>query len=196
MWEVFQALGILPDDREGSKARMSAVLASSEGRQEVRRAIEQQQDHFEMLGLQLGFTYESGAVVPDGSEAEICENPIRDYVATTRPGARLPHAWVLRDGARVSTLDLLGHDRFTLIAGARSGSAWQRAAMSVERVPLQCLVEDRDFVDVAGHWASVRGISSDGALLVRPDQHVAWRCPSAPSDPAHEIRNALLRIGV
>jgi len=37
-------------------------------------------------------------------------------------------------------------------------------------------------------------IGPDGALLVRPDQHVAWRAVTAPVDRATSLRDALLRV--
>jgi 2,4-dichlorophenol 6-monooxygenase len=193
MWEVFQALGVFPDDRAGSKARMEAVLATREGRDAVRAAIEEQRDHFSMMGLQLGFAYETGAVVPDGSSLPVCENPVRDFVPTSRPGSRLPHAWVDRDGARVSTLDLAPYDGFTLITGP-DGSAWLDAAARITRAPLRCVAAGRDFADPRGDWAAVSGIGPSGALLVRPDQHVAWRARAASRDAGRELDAAIARI--
>jgi len=32
-------------------------------------------------------------------------------------------------------------------------------------------------------WLASAGIGREGALLVRPDQHVAWRSPGAAPDP-------------
>ena len=44
----------------------------------------------------------------------------------------------------------------------------------------------RDYEDHAGDWASAREIADSGCLLVRPDQHVAFRAmtvtPSAEKD--------------
>jgi 2-polyprenyl-6-methoxyphenol hydroxylase-like FAD-dependent oxidoreductase len=190
MWEVFQALGILPDDRDGSKARMKAALASPEGRAALDAAIDHQQEHFDMFGQQLGFGYEAGALVPDGSEKPAAPNPFRDYVPTTRPGSRLPHAWVERAGERVSTLDLVPYDAMTVLAGP-AGEAWADAVADVGDVPVHCLVAGREFDDPDGHWASVCEIGADGALLVRPDQHVAWRAGSAPADPTAALAAAL-----
>ena len=42
---------------------------------------------------------------------------------TTWPGARLPHCWLERGGERVSTHDLAGKGRFTLLTGI-GGEAW------------------------------------------------------------------------
>ncbi|HYT40014.1 MAG TPA: aromatic ring hydroxylase, partial [Acidimicrobiia bacterium] len=32
-----------------------------------------------------------------------------------------------------------------------------------------------EYGDVSGEWAASGGIGADGAVLVRPDNHVAWR---------------------
>lgn len=181
--EVFEALGGMGPE---SAARQARVLADPAGRARVAEAIANQAEHFDMLGLQLGFTYEAGALVPDGSAAPAPANPVREFVPSARPGARLPHAW---SGSR-STLDLIPYDRFTLITGA-DGAAWAAAAARIEGVPLAHLALGRD-VDAA--WAAALGIDSTGALLVRPDQHVAWRSRAAAADPAATLRAALRAI--
>jgi 2,4-dichlorophenol 6-monooxygenase len=190
--ELFAELGIA-EDAAASRAALDATLADAAGRERVRRAIERQQDHFDMFGLQLGVSYETGALVPDGSDPPAPENPVRDYVPSSRPGSHLPHAWVERDGARCSILDLLATDGFTLIAAA-DGAAWAEAAERCATVPLRCLVAGRDFVDREGHWGRVCEIGEHGALLVRPDQHVAWRAVKAPADRTSELRDAVCAV--
>jgi 2,4-dichlorophenol 6-monooxygenase len=111
---------------------------------------------------------------------------VRQFVPNARPGARLPHAWI---GAR-SSLDLIAYDRFTLITGA-AGSPWATAAASVEGVPLGVVALGRD---VDAGWAAQLGIDPEGAVLVRPDQHVAWRSRGAVPDSAATLRDALTRI--
>jgi len=177
MLEVVQALGAAGDGERGA----------------VRTAIAHQAEHFDMLGLQLGFQYESGAMVPDGSARPAATNPVREFVPCGRPGARLPHAWTLRDGARLSTLDLLPPDRFTLIAGP-AGSAWIDAAAAIAAPPLHCLAIGRDVADPGGAWTALLGLENEGALLVRPDQHVAWRCTSGVAEPGEALHSALARI--
>ena len=193
MWEVFQALEILPDDRGGSRARMEAVLADPAGRERLRAAIENQREHLDMFGLQLGFGYETGALVADGSEPPRGASPVRDFVPTTRPGSRVPHAWVERARERLSVLDLLPYGGFTVLAGA-AGTAWAEAAAGIRELPIRCLTAGRDFTDPDGHWASVCEIAADGALLVRPDQHVAWRTRSAPADPPAALTAAVRTV--
>ena len=193
MWEVFQALGILPGDRSGSKERMEATLADRAGRERLRVVIQNQQEHFDTFGLQLGFSYATGALVAGAPETPTGATPGRDFVPTTRPGSRVPHAWVERAGERLSILDLLPYDGFTVLAGPE-GWAWAAAGAGIRELPIRCLIAGRDFTDPEGHWASVCQITADGALLVRPDQHVAWRARSAPADPAAALASALRTV--
>jgi 2,4-dichlorophenol 6-monooxygenase len=172
MFDVFAALG-LSADLEASRTSFRAAMEDSSARAALDRAIANQQEHFDMFGLQLGFRYESGALVPDGVASPRCENPVRDFVPALRSGARLPHAWVVRDGRRVSTLDLVARNGLTLITG-RDGAASKGAASDQSAVPVTCMVEGRDFLDGDGDWARVSELDARGAVLVRPDQHVAW----------------------
>jgi len=174
--EVAQALGPGGDGDRGA----------------VRAAIANQAEHFDMLGLQLGFYYESGALVPDGTAPPAVGNRVRELVPCGRPGARVPHAWTLRAGERVSTLDLLPPGRFTLIAGA-AGAAWIEAARGIAAPPLHCLAIGRDAADPDGAWTALLGIENEGALLVRPDQHVAWRSARGVANPGDALRSALSR---
>ena len=142
-----------------------------------------------------GAAYDSDAVVADGTPPVKVANPVTDYVPSARPGSRAPHAWIERDGRRVSTLDLLAGERFTLLAGP-SGSAWCQAAGSVAerlRVPLQALsVRALDGAgDTGSRWPDAYGIESDGAVLVRPDGHVGWRHAGSAASPAGTLGQSL-----
>ena len=44
-----------------------------------------------------------------------------------------------------------------------------------------------------GGFTSAYGVQRDGAVLVRPDGHVAWRSPSAPVTGT-EVENAMKQI--
>ena len=157
----------------------------------LRAAIANQAEHFDMLGLQLGFIYESGAIAADSNEKPAHGSSVRDYVPTAFPGARVPHAWVTRAGVRISTLDLFAYNRFTLVTGP-AGQKWIEAVRSP--VPIDCVVVGRDIVDENGDWMKLLGIDDDGALLVRPDQHVAWRSQHFVTDTTAALSRALAKI--
>jgi len=190
MFEVAQALGL---DQERTSERMRATLADPEGRARVEAAIANQAEHFDTLGLQLGFRYDAGAIVPDGTEPPEIENPVREFVPCGRPGARMPHAWLMRDGKRCSTLDLLSLDSFTLITTSPN-EAWEQAVADLSTVPIRYVAIGRASIEDEACWLEDSGIGLEGALLVRPDQHVAWRAASLPGDPSSALCEAMTRI--
>jgi 2-polyprenyl-6-methoxyphenol hydroxylase-like FAD-dependent oxidoreductase len=135
-------------------------------------------------GMIFGATYASQAVVPDGTPRPEVADPVTEYAPSAWPGARAPHAWVLADGKRVSTIDLVGNG-FLLLAGAKGG-AWAEAARKLD-VPARTLGDEEP-------WRATYGIEEDGAVLVRPDAHVAWRSAGGASDPAHVLGDVMTRI--
>ena len=151
-------------------------------RKKVQQAIDEQWEHFDVLGLAIGYQYEKGAIVSDGTEYVPPDNPVEDYNPTTRPGARLPHAWLKKDGVFCSTHDLLDYGKFTLIMG-KDNKFWSEiipAVCSRTSLPIQCISIDSNgnVQDELGQWKTLSEIEADGAILVRPDGHVAWRSKS------------------
>jgi 2,4-dichlorophenol 6-monooxygenase len=148
--------------------------------------------------MEIGFAYEEGAVVSDGTERP-ARVPMRDeHTPTSRPGHRLPHAWITRDGERLSTLDLTGRTGFTLITGPE-GTAWSEAAARVaEKFSVQVnavrIGDGAEYADVDGGWEAVRQITGAGALLIRPDQHVAWRSTGAGKDAEQALTEVFATI--
>jgi 2,4-dichlorophenol 6-monooxygenase len=53
---------------------------------------------------------------------------------------------------------------------------------------------DGDLYDPRCAWMCYRQITSEGAILVRPDRFIAWRAPSAAEDPLDELAGALGQI--
>jgi len=133
-------------------------------------------------GMIFGATYQSRAVIPDGSPRPVVADPVTEYAPSAWPGARAPHAWVQKDGARVSTIDLVGNG-FVLLAGAKGG--WAEAAPNSIK-PIVLGDEEP--------WRELYGIDDDGAVLVRPDGHVAWRSAGAADDPGRTLAGAMSAI--
>ncbi|UUT34782.1 hypothetical protein L2X98_30485 [Microbacterium elymi] len=98
----------------------------------------------------------------------------------------------------MSTLDLVRPEGFTLLARVR-GREWVDAATAVADelgVPLTALRvgPGADVADVYRDVAARLGIGEAGAVLVRPDQHVAWRSAGAAEDPRATLRDALTQV--
>jgi 2-polyprenyl-6-methoxyphenol hydroxylase-like FAD-dependent oxidoreductase len=185
------ALGVT-DLSDASRTRMQDTLASGAGRDRVRAAIEAQAEHFDMPGLQLGFCYEAGALVrADGERPP--ELQVREFIPSGCPGARLPHAWLEEDGHRASILDRVPLDRFLLVTGP-DGAAWVDALASLSGPPATALRLSPALLPDLPRWLELAGIGPDGALLVRPDQHVAWRSATSVPNPADRLACVLRGI--
>ncbi len=166
----------------------------------VRRAIRGQSMEFRKLNVEYGYTYDSAAVVPDGTPAPHQVEPVRVYTPSTRPGAPIPHASLERpDGSPASTLDLVRPGRFVLLTG-EAGGAWVEAATALSGgygIPIDAVRIghlDGDLFDPRCRWLQVRGIADDGAILVRPDRFVAWRSPGPSADPRGALASAVATV--
>jgi 2,4-dichlorophenol 6-monooxygenase len=135
--------------------------------EELKAAIEIQRPHFDSLRLQLGYSYAADA----DSVAQDMEKSISDFVPACVPGVRLPHSWVLKDGKKVSLLDLLPIDGFSLLV--RSGQGPWEQALAEQDQPVCCLLEGRDFSGLQTPWGEQEMLEDVAALLIRPDGHIA-----------------------
>lgn len=142
--------------------KLRRVFSDPELKQRADAAVDRQIGHFDRLGLDIGYTYEEGALINDGTPVEIAANEVSDYIPSTRPGARLPHAWVETSEGRKSTHDFVAYDRFTLFAKSElEGITAESSGDSVH------VVHVSDWEDSPEDWHD--------SILVRPDGHVAWR---------------------
>lgn len=202
---IFEALGMdggVDHDRieRSMAARCDATEAGERQRAALRKAIDFKVYEFDCHGVEMNQRYTSSAVVADGQTPP---TPNADmelyYQPTTFPGARLPHAWVYdRKGRRHSTLDLCGKGQFTLITGI-GGDGWRAAAKAAGAalgLPIRTITigPRADVEDHVGDWNRVREIGDSGCILVRPDQHVAWRSHGPQADADAALLGALRHI--
>ncbi len=163
-----------------------------ERRDALRKAIELSNYQFNAHGVELGYRYRSGVIVDDGSPDPV---PARDpqlyYQPSTRPGARVPHARLERDGVPVSSLDLVGDLSFALLTGpggeAWTGPAAEAAAGTGVPIAVHVIGGRAGVTDPYGEWAALREVETTGCVLVRPDRHVAWRSMSYTADSSRQF---------
>ncbi|RKR29878.1 FAD-dependent monooxygenase [Arthrobacter oryzae] len=159
-------------------ALRSGGAGGEAARLQAKESLAVKQSEFDSLGLVLGYDYASSPlVVPDALPVP-AEDPIR-YFPSASPGALLPHTWLDRS---TSLYDILGPG-FTLLvdAGSLAGMPAQEAyepvlaaaARHVIPVTVAAVGPSDDGTAMATHWQA-------SAVLVRPDQHIAWR----GTDPA------------
>ncbi|MGW0082251.1 FAD-dependent oxidoreductase [Streptomyces sp. NPDC003393] len=202
--DIFKALGVLDAETEAEMAvaieeRKANTPQGLAKRAALVRAMELKNYEFNAHGVELGQFYTSSAVIRDGS---LRPRPSRDpdlyYEMSTVPGSHLPHAWVGDSSRRLALMDLAPYTRWTLLTGI-AGEPWEAAAEKVGQefgLPLTAVVigPGRDVTDLYYDWAKLREIEESGALLVRPDKHVAWRVMALPEDPAGALRTAVAEL--
>src|SRR5207244_10759164 len=103
-----------------------------------------------------------------GGEGAVCRSRQLSRSGSTLRGGAAGAAWL--DGARMAE-DRVGSRRggFTIGSGA-------------------------DFQDEPRDWTSQYGVYDDGAVLVRPDGHVAWRSAAAVPKPVGVLSSNLRRV--
>jgi 2,4-dichlorophenol 6-monooxygenase len=165
----------------------------------LRRAISLKSYEFATLGVELNPRYVSSAVVSE-SLAELAPRPDPElhYQPSVQPGARLPHAWLNRNGEEISTLDLVGKGRFTILTGI-GGGAWINAARGVEQhfgVQIVCITigPGHDVQDLYGTWSELHDGPECDCILVRPDAYIAWRgrLETLAEDSLHYVFSKIL----
>jgi putative polyketide hydroxylase len=98
---------------------------------------------------------------------------------------------------QIPALDL-SDAHFVLLTGPQTGHGPAPVKMwGTPWHPLRCyrLGPDGSLIDTTGAWTSVYAVGPDGAVLVRPDGHVACRSQTDAS-PATRLVDAFSRIFV
>ncbi|MGW2328138.1 FAD-dependent monooxygenase [Streptomyces sp. NPDC001700] len=196
---LFGSLGVQPGQPEATRASFCELLSDTPmgetRRAVVREVFGTQRIEYQAHDIELGHRYETGAVIPDGTPPPPRDAMGATYHPLTRPGHRLPHAWLRHGDTRVSTHDLVGNSGgFVLITGVL-GESWAVAAkkaadthgVALTVVPIGSRSDEAGHWDADGTWASVRQIDDGGAILVRPDNHVAWRGATASEHPDEDL---------
>jgi putative polyketide hydroxylase len=153
-------------------------------------------EHASSIGLDLGFAYLGSPVITfDGApRPDILTSR---YVPNACPGSRAPHLMVRSTADEEadsghSILDHLLTGGFTLLT-ARPASPWH--AVDFRGAPVEPTVlsvaSDGDLVPVQTDFAALYGIGLQGAVLVRPDGHVAFRSAGSTDDVAGTLLHAL-----
>jgi putative polyketide hydroxylase len=148
-------------------------------------------------GLDLGVHYEGvGAFVSDDIPPPVVADPVIEYIPHAKPGYRAPHFWAQRAGERLSSLSLFDGG-FVLLAGPEGG-AWIDAARAhdgrlVPKIQPYRVAADGDLIPEMD-FCKLYGVGPSGAVLVRPDGHVAYRAPRVVGDPLTTLYDVLDRI--
>lgn len=159
--------GLEDDTPEGQAARARAG----------QRINAEKLSEFYTLGTILGDRYSDSPVVQRVAETRPKPRDFLNYVPSSTPGGRAPHAW-LHDGS--SLFDHFGSG-FTLLALPAVTDASIQAAVCDARlrgVPLAVLRSDNPGVSC---------LYDHGLTLIRPDQHIAWAGDTWPKVAEYDV---------
>jgi 2-polyprenyl-6-methoxyphenol hydroxylase-like FAD-dependent oxidoreductase len=196
------------------RMRDIVTAITADDQQELAALLDEQGQHVNAVRMDLGYAYPPPAEPISAPESEYApaskSEPLaaaattaaaandttgggdvfgdtdREFRPDAAPGRRAPHAWIDVDGERRSTLDLFDTG-FVLLVGAHA-AGWREAA-AVTAGERGCLVRTmspgEDFAALDGEFERAYRLAPSGAILVRPDGHVAWRGDGPPSDDRH-----------
>lgn len=204
------SIGIVPGAKEYNFQRFVRIFEESEyGRtalHHIRRILGTQDVEYSAHDIELGFNYAQGACVSDSFDGPVPDPQGQIYVPSTVPGYRLPHAWIGLGAKKLSTHDLLaaGNYDFMLITD-EFGSGWvdatrritERSNLRIGAAQIRTHVHTPKadmYTDENDDWNAVKGYGEGGAVLVRPDNFVAWRCDRESDSPEDDLNEALQRL--
>lgn len=159
------AAAIVRDLHDGSPQSQARLVR-------IHEAIARQRPHFESLKMELGYAYDA-STQPDED---------RRYRPKIALGGLLPHFEVQTAEGPRACVDLLSATAFTLFVPPDAAPTWESMlgvladaiAGHTGRMPLQLqpLAAQDDVFGALG--------TGGGALLVRPDGHIAWQAAQGP----------------
>ena len=121
-------------------------------------------------GLNFGSFYDRSPIIAYDGAAQPAYT-MDEFTPSSVPGCRAPHLWL--EGRR-SLYDALGPDYTLLRLNPKADASSLLRAAAARRLPLTLL----DLND-----AEAAALYQKPLILVRPDQHVAWRGDAVPADP-------------
>ena len=197
--QIAAAMGLESGQSEEEGWRQIEIWASDSPEGARRRAatdaaVAANAEDYSQLNVEAGFAYDLGAVIQDGTPPPPEHDSPIVFVPTARPGHHVPHVWLEHAGDRISTVDLVEREGFTLFVSGASEESWRAAAAAASErsgCPLSVVAVGGQLGDPEGEWAAVRGVGDGGVALVRPDRHVAWRADPAPAERPRELEQAL-----
>ena len=151
-------------------------------------AVAQARRYGNFGGMELGYHYDNPTITADGTQPPLTADPVMDYTPTARPGHRAPHLW-LDDSEQDSILDLFTEHFTVITTHHETWTAAARAAATELDITLHTPPPDQRSDAIQRAY----GIEVGGAVLVRPDGHVAARWTTEPANPTAELDDALRR---
>ena len=134
------------------------------------------------FGIELGYRYKSSIVLPDDGEGKEPEWKPSEYTPTSWPGGRPPHV-CLRNGSAI--FDSFGPDWTLLVfSEAECGQEILVRTANDLSIPMKTVNLSKEVL--------AKTLYERNLVLIRPDQHVAWRAASLSDDA--DARKILMAV--
>lgn len=157
------------------KSRIRNTIRNPRKREVLDQTVRDQIPHFDRIGLDLGYVYKGPAVIDNGSGARPAE--VTAYQPSCQPGARFPHIWLSPETSTVSSHTLLNYGQWTLLNYGEKRLEIESGEPAMSASKIKCIQIAELEIPAAGKHALINlcNIEPDGALLIRPDGHVAMQ---------------------
>ncbi|KAK3678477.1 hypothetical protein LTR78_001774 [Recurvomyces mirabilis] len=136
------------------------------------------------FGIEMGYRYKSHIIVPDKDSPPLAEPEWKPsaYTPTTWPGGRPPHLFLSHGGA---LFDELGKD-WTLLTFDDNAPGEEHLVTAASKLSIPLKIVS------LSHEALAKRLYERNLVLLRPDQHVAWRANSlGTEDEAQSVWNVV-----
>ncbi|KQW64909.1 hypothetical protein ASC92_05625 [Variovorax sp. Root411] len=166
-------------------------------RSRIAQAVPGQLEHFLSTGLEFGYAYSGGLVIPERSMQPKVGAGVVDYQPTTWPGCRLPHALISRGGVEIPLLYVIDKRKFSLITHDDVGWAQALLCLPLPYVSeLVLIVAVPSKAEDRAELVSLFEVGEHGAILVRPDGHVAWRTTLPGMNAVGDLEQVVRKLTV
>lgn len=168
-----------------------AAVMEAGNTEALKQKIKEQHQSLNHAGLDLGFIYHSTAILSE-NDLTLSLSPSH-YVPTTLPGARAPHVELNKDGNTLSTIDLF--EKHCVLLIGKKGDEWKEASVHLNLpYPVTVYQIGQELLDPQEVWHRAFEVETTGAVLVRPDGHVAWRSPRSAPDAKQVLQHVFDRL--
>ena len=157
----------------------------------VQKVIGYQIDHFDRIGLDLGYHYTSEMIIEDDEKAP--KQKVSNYQPSIVPGSRFPHFWVHQNGQRYSSHRWIDNYQYTVLCNSQGFTWWARQQEKLSPIQHACIraINVKDGLEKSDDWPSFYPLDETPLLVVRPDGQIAWRVKELP-ESVDEILNVLI----
>ena len=177
------------------RGRIRKTLSEASQVTKLRATIQDQVPHFDRIGLDLGYVYESPAIISDGSRTAPTE--VTKYTPSCQPGARFPHIWLAPETGSISSHTLIDYGHWTLLSFGDELAQPDPMTDLVESDAIRRVNVDRLEIPETGKRAlkELCEIGAAGHVLIRPDGHIALRATDRLDGASVQFAKQLARLG-